>query len=1127
MTNTHTETLRRRLPGVLVPGVLLCLLGAPAANADDRDARHPTSALNIPVLDTSSPFEPPTEDAFVTNAGPGLDTGCTFNDEPEHPLIIDVLVDQSVGEVDANGFLVDAQSLIDAGIIPATFELVLPAFDVDVNGGPPPESDEVLFNGESLGFLNGDDGIWLLNSFRLDIRKLKFPAPGGPAAVNTVQVNIDTLSTGTWCTAIDWVAFIVPIRQQYAVTLEVMGGNPVREIADNVIYRQSFDADCNVVENQLDFAEFPFVGSREKDVILRATLDACGGGAGMPEVDVQWQLSGPVPLQTRGETAWTGTQGNISLRMLDRVADGTANLAFTIDQQMVEINRRALTTLATPKATSDCTASPCRPKRTWYERGVEWAGGSDGATDEAGVINQVRTSMFGNPLSWKYLDGNDPSDWVGLVEGSLNDGNCVAFTAVLQNLSAVLGASAGSEDRVVIRSGFVTRPNGSLDSAFTGMAGAEPSGTLDRYVFGMHSLLKKGSNWQDATFNGSYSSREAFVDWRLDGGREVRDSKNWLTTGEGALLRRTGTTLPSPYDATWGNEWRYLAPAPVPFADVFGGGALLVSNAAVAPVVAFEPIDEDGDGFAEALRAAVTVDTTVAGEFFVSASLVIGSDVIPARGRSNLMNSGLSEPISGPPGSYTVNFEFPGESIATTATDGPYSLRVDVSSETMEEDAVTVPTPAYAATDFGELKAVFLGSVDRGVDEDGDGRFDQLRTSLTLNARVDGEYFVTGTLWKDEGTIVEAQAIGPIFLDAGEHALEMDFGGVAIRQFGEDGPYTIFATVTEVASMVRHEATFDTAGYLLDEFTFTLLRPDGNFSDDGVDDNGNGLFELLRVNVGLDVAQGNFQLAAILSNGTDSAFVYSAPRDVAGGLQSITFDFSGEEINSLELDGPYTVELTLRDPATMVELERVLLEDTTRTYSFLDFEGEQVEVADIRLTGNSTDIGIDTDGDGLFDQLQVDVELELTQGGTYEWSARLEDPNGTDITFDSRSGSLSAGVDTITFIFDGNAIGTNGVDGPFEVNGLLIFSNNGANLVAADVATTRSYTADQFEGFVPPIDGDLDGDGDIDGDDFSILRDGLGSCTGDPRFVQDADYDADGCITFADYRIWYGFFRAQ
>ena len=54
--------------------------------------------------------------------------------------------------------------------------------------------------------------------------------------------------------------------------------------------------------------------------------------------------------------------------------------------------------------------------------------------------------------------------------------------------------------------------------------------------------------------------------------------------------------------------------------------------------------------------------------------------------------------------------------------------------------------------------------------------------------------------------------------------------------------------------------------------------------------------------------------------------------------------------------------------------------------------------------------------------------------------------------------------------------------------------------------------------------GDLNGDNKVDENDYQELRKTLGKCEGDSGFNSIADYDEDGCISFRDYRIWYGYY---
>jgi hypothetical protein len=99
------------------------------------------------------------------------------------------------------------------------------------------------------------------------------------------------------------------------------------------------------------------------------------------------------------------------------------------------------------------------------------------------------------------------------------------------------------------------------------------------------------------------------------------------------------------------------------------------------------------------------------------------------------------------------------------------------------------------------------------------------------------------------------------------------------------------------------------------------------------------------------------------------------------------------------------------------------------------------------------------------------IEVAFARTDFYEWGARLVDRNGTELGFYTSRATLTAGVTNINFVFDGETIGRNGVDGPYFLKGLLIFGRSGANLVKVDVAETRPYRVTEFEGagdLVPP-----------------------------------------------------------
>ena len=199
-----------------LPFIALCVFSASSLFAQDSlEGRRaaPKVQTNSHQHSGSSPFNPPHEDdtLFVLDSGGGLDTGCTYRGGG--PLRINVRVKRHVGPVGGDGLLSDPQGMVQRGLISPKAKIILPVFDIDVNGAPgaPPEVDRIFFNGHALGSLSGDNNIWKLNSFEVPIEWVKFPARGANGAPtpanNEIRIDIDQASGSAenWCMSVDWV----------------------------------------------------------------------------------------------------------------------------------------------------------------------------------------------------------------------------------------------------------------------------------------------------------------------------------------------------------------------------------------------------------------------------------------------------------------------------------------------------------------------------------------------------------------------------------------------------------------------------------------------------------------------------------------------------------------------------------------------------------------------------------------------------------------------------------------------------------------------------------------------------------------------------------------------------------
>lgn len=106
----------------------------------------------------------------------------------------------------------------------------------------------------------------------------------------------------------------------------------------------------------------------------------------------------------------------------------------------------------------------------------------------------------------------------------------------------------------------------------------------------------------------------------------------------------------------------------------------------------------------------------------------------------------------------------------------------------------------------------------------------------------------------------------------------------------------------------------------------------------------------------------------------------------------------------------------------------------------------------------------------------------------------------------------------------------NGIPDACDIdNGTSLDCNGNGIPDICDIANGTSE--DQNTNSIPDecensICGDLDHDGDVDDSDRNILRSVLNTPTGDASFIEEADYDNDGLITYNDYREWYKCYKA-
>lgn len=234
-------------------------------------------------------------------------------------------------------------------------------------------------------------------------------------------------------------------------------------------------------------------------------------------------------------------------------------------------------------------------------------------------------------------------------------------------------------------------------------------------------------------------------------------------------------------------------------------------------------------------------------------------------------------------------------------------------------------------------------------------------------------------------------------------------------------------------------------------------------SDSGLDTDGNGLYDELEVTVDLEFeAAGTYRVLGELSDAEGNVQTASSVVTVASGSAAATVSFDGRTIYDAGVDGPFTLSQLRVTEESELNLMPVLEQadaHQTAAYQFVEFEH-----SGLRLTGAGSADGVDLDGNGLYDELDVTVEVQADSSGYYEWSGQLRDADGRELDFASGAGSFVAGSNEMVFTFDGWAIGDAGSDGPYVVTDVLMYGA-GHHLVAPRAYETPEFTADQFEGY--------------------------------------------------------------
>ncbi len=89
-----------------------------------------------------------------------------------------------------------------------------------------------------------------------------------------------------------------------------------------------------------------------------------------------------------------------------------------------------------------------------------------------------------------------------------------------------------------------------------------------------------------------------------------------------------------------------------------------------------------------------------------------------------------------------------------------------------------------------------------------------------------------------------------------------------------------------------------------------------------------------------------------------------------------------------------------------------------------------------------TDRGIDVNEDGLYDFLTIDAGVDVWVPGEYSLMAYLYDPNNKEVIWAIDHEILLDGYHAMRLDFDGKSIKNHGVNGPYHLENVTLFSGS-------------------------------------------------------------------------------------
>jgi len=405
----------------------------------------------------------------------------------------------------------------------------------------------------------------------------------------------------------------------------------------------------------------------------------------------------------------------------------------------------------------------------------------------------------------------------------------------------------------------------------------------------------------------------------------------------------------------------------------------------------------------------------------------------------------------------------------------------------------------YALFDNG---ASLTGVVfDEGIDTDGDGSFNFLQIGVEVNVSDAAGYeiYINSLINGSDYYYIYVSNSTQGYLTPGLQVLNVSLYGAQIRASHATGISALGWTYLNVVEGYSHQLDYRSYIPMNNMYSYIQFQTYAYFTgaihDEGIDADGDFKYDYLLVSAEINITEaGNYavQLESLVDNFGNYLYNYQSTSGVFEvGLHWVNVTIYGPSIYAEHFNPEYIGRMNLVRTQDWYALDTLMNVPLSKQYYYADFESHAT------LTGNISDVGVDSDGDGLFDYLRVGVEISVTEAGTYQVFAQglieqFVNSSRQIYEYQSLQGDFDVGPHTVYFNFSGSTL-TYMHFNPTNIADLYLFESGPVYLRLGFIQSAQLPILYEYTKFNAPLN-DMQAN-------FTVYPDGTVAVSGESNYT--------------------------